>query len=196
MLAHGPLGVALAILHIEWMTQRHYVDSVRDDQDLDPQFKSLLKHHWMEEAQHAKLDTLMVEAMVRRATRKEIDQAFRGIPRDRRLHRQGDQAAGRVEISSFVSRRGDESCQGERETVPGGAQGMRWTYLGSGMTHPNSLPPWSDRAGSEKQIGRWRRRFVNGDLDQLETGEIITGRQVMGAISSGFNGIAKNRGAG
>src|SRR5215510_11639587 len=50
VLAHDPLAVALTILHIEWMTQRHYIDSVKDDQSLDPQFKSLLKHHWMEEA--------------------------------------------------------------------------------------------------------------------------------------------------
>ena len=28
------------------------------------QFKSLLRHHWMEEAQHTKLDTLMVHALV------------------------------------------------------------------------------------------------------------------------------------
>src|SRR5215831_4885934 len=63
ILSHHPLGVALVILHIEWMTQRHYLDSVRDDHALDPQFKSLLRHHWMEEAQHAKLDTLMVEAL-------------------------------------------------------------------------------------------------------------------------------------
>ena len=39
------------------MTQLHYLDSVKDDGDLDPLFKSLLRHHWMEEAQHAKLDT-------------------------------------------------------------------------------------------------------------------------------------------
>src|SRR5215813_7569885 len=63
VLAHEPLAVALAILHIEWMTQKHYTESVQDNQQLDPQFKSLLKHHWMEEAQHAKLDTLMVEAL-------------------------------------------------------------------------------------------------------------------------------------
>ena len=54
VLAHDPLAVALAILQIEWMTQRHYLDSVKDDQELDPQFKSLLKHHWMEEAQHTR----------------------------------------------------------------------------------------------------------------------------------------------
>ena len=55
--------MALVILHIEWMTQRHYLDSVVDDGKLDPQFKSLLRHHWMEESQHAKLDTLMVHAI-------------------------------------------------------------------------------------------------------------------------------------
>src|SRR6476620_10803468 len=63
VLAHSPLGVALAILQIEWMSQRHYVDSIKDDQELDPQFKSLLKNHWMEEAKNAKLDTLMVESL-------------------------------------------------------------------------------------------------------------------------------------
>lgn len=62
VLAHSPLGVALVILGIEWMTQQHYLESVRDDEDLDPQFKSLLRYHWMEEAQHTKLDTLMVQA--------------------------------------------------------------------------------------------------------------------------------------
>src|SRR5678815_2420646 len=78
VLAHRPLGVALAILHIEWMTQRHYLDSVKDAQDLDPQFKSLLKHHWMEESQHAKLDTLMVEALAAVCASDEIDRAVEG----------------------------------------------------------------------------------------------------------------------
>jgi len=72
VLAKEPLAVALTILHIEWMTQRHYIDSVQDDQGLDPQFKSLLKHHWMEEAQHAKLDTLMVQALAEGRSAEEI----------------------------------------------------------------------------------------------------------------------------
>ena len=52
--------------------QRHYVDSIKDDQELDPQFKSLLKHHWMEEVQHAKLDTLMVESLAAGRSEDEI----------------------------------------------------------------------------------------------------------------------------
>ncbi|HKU93102.1 MAG TPA: hypothetical protein VJP82_07130, partial [Sphingomicrobium sp.] len=63
VLSHHPLAVGLIILMIEWMTQAHYVGSIRDDSDIDPLFKSLFKHHWMEEAQHAKLDTLIVDAL-------------------------------------------------------------------------------------------------------------------------------------
>jgi len=42
VLSHGPLGVAIAILHIEWMTLRHYTEGVRDNHNLEPQFGSLL----------------------------------------------------------------------------------------------------------------------------------------------------------
>ena len=45
--AHGELGLAIFVLGIEWATQRHYLESVRDDQTLDAQFKSLLRHHWL-----------------------------------------------------------------------------------------------------------------------------------------------------
>lgn len=76
VLGHDPLAVALIILHIEWMTQRHYVDSVRDDGELDPLFTSLLKHHWIEEAQHARLDTLMVEALAEGRSEAAIDKAI------------------------------------------------------------------------------------------------------------------------
>jgi hypothetical protein len=35
VIAHDPLAVALLILHIEWMSQRHYVDSIHDNRDLE-----------------------------------------------------------------------------------------------------------------------------------------------------------------
>jgi hypothetical protein len=76
VLSHSPLGVAIAILHIEWITLRHYIEGVKDNQELDVQFKSLLKHHWLEESQHTKLDTLIVDELAARASAKEIEQAF------------------------------------------------------------------------------------------------------------------------
>src|SRR6185436_9490198 len=72
VLAHKPLSVALAILMIEWMTQRHFQESVHDDGTLDPQFKNMLKHHWMEEMQHAQLDTMMVETLAEGITEAQI----------------------------------------------------------------------------------------------------------------------------
>ena len=58
VLKHSPIAVTITTLGLEWMSQGHYVESVRNDQRLDPAFKSLLRRHWLEEAQHAKLDTL------------------------------------------------------------------------------------------------------------------------------------------
>src|SRR5690606_16026964 len=41
VLSKPALSVSLLTLMIEWMTQRHFMDSMKDDQALDPQFKSL-----------------------------------------------------------------------------------------------------------------------------------------------------------
>lgn len=37
-------AAALALLHIEWMTQKHGQESARDDRALDPLFHGLLRH--------------------------------------------------------------------------------------------------------------------------------------------------------
>src|SRR4051794_16548130 len=76
VLRHDPLAVALVILMIEWMTQQHYLGSIKDDGDLDPLFKSLMKHHWMEEAHHAKLDTLIVDALAEGRAEDQIQAAI------------------------------------------------------------------------------------------------------------------------
>ena len=73
--------MALVILHIEWITQRHYIESVKDVVELDPLFKSLLRHHWMEEAQHAKLDTLMIDALAATRVSADIDGAIKISPK-------------------------------------------------------------------------------------------------------------------
>jgi len=137
VLSHDPLAVALVILMIEWMTQNHYVDSVRDDGDLDPLFKSLLKHHWMEEAQHAKLDTLMVEALAEGRSAAAIDKAIDefleiGLFLDKGL---ADQAA--MNLDAFEAATGRRLSAGERKALEQQQhQALRWTYLGSGMIHP------------------------------------------------------------
>jgi hypothetical protein len=134
ILRHDPLAVALVILMIEWMSQSHYVGSIKDDGDLDPLFKSLLKHHWMEEAQHAKLDTLIVDALAEGRTESDIQRAIDeffeiGEFLDNGLKAQTAynlDALEKVIGRSLEDRTGIEAQQ---------HQAARWTYLGSGMVH-------------------------------------------------------------
>jgi hypothetical protein len=140
ILAHDPLGVAITTLHIEWMVQRHYVDSIKDDQELDPQFKSLLRHHWMEEVQHAKLDTLMVESL---AAGRSEEQIMRGVEEyieiggfiDGGLAQQVE-----FDLDSFERATGRQLTDVEKEEFRRlQLQANRWTYLGTGMTHEKVL---------------------------------------------------------
>jgi hypothetical protein len=140
VLAHHPLSVALAILHIEWMTQRHYLDSVKDDDGLDPQFKSLLKHHWMEEAQHAKLDTLMVEALAANCSSDVIAKALDGYGQIGAMIDGGLGQQVAFDLDAFTKATGCMLGAADKaafEQVQ--RQAQRWTFLGSGMTHPNFL---------------------------------------------------------
>ena len=140
VLKHDPLSVALLILQIEWMTQRHYLDSVRDNLGIEPLFASLLRHHWMEEAQHAKLDTLIVEAIAARMTAAEIDKAVDGYLEIGAFFDQGFRAQTVLNLDAFeraVGRTLDERAR--TAFLEGQHQALRWTYLGSGMTHLNFL---------------------------------------------------------
>ena len=111
VLSHGPLGVAIAILHIEWITLRHYIEGVRDNQDLDPQFKSLLKHHWLEESQHTKLDTLIVEELAAHASGKEIDQAFQEYAEIGGFLDEGIKQQSEFDVEAFIAATGRKLSQ-------------------------------------------------------------------------------------
>lgn len=138
VLRHHPLSVALLVLHLEWMTQGHYLGSVRDDAGIEPLFASLLRHHWIEEAQHAKLDTLMVEALAAELTRAEVDAAVDGYLEIGGFFDAGFKAQVELNLASFeraIGRTLDTETQ--RAFLEGQHQALRWTYLGCGMTHPN-----------------------------------------------------------
>jgi len=152
VLSHKPLSVALAILMIEWMTQRHFQESVHDDGTLDPQFKSMLKHHWMEEVQHAKLDTLMVAALAEGRSQAMIDAAFDeyleiGAFLDGGLAQQLD-----MNLDAFERATGRHLAASERARAVEVQRGaLRWTYLGSGMTHPKVLHTVGELSGTARE---------------------------------------------
>ena len=156
VLRHDPLAVALVILHIEWMTQRHYVDSVRDDGDLDPLFKSLLKHHWMEEAQHARLDQMMVYALAENRDEAAVQTAIEEYLEIGMFLDEGLKSQTAFNLDAFEQATGRALASEERaELFEQQHQALRWTYLGSGMTHPKfvatlgSISPAAERRIAE-----------------------------------------------
>jgi hypothetical protein len=105
-----------------------------------PQFKSLLRHHWVEEAQHTKLDTLMVQALTDNRSVKEIEKGISdyadigalidsGIPQQVEFDLQALQRA--------AGRNFSEPEQKQFRVIQ--RQAQRWTYIGSAMKHPKFL---------------------------------------------------------
>jgi hypothetical protein len=140
ILAHDPLGIALTTLHIEWMVQRHYIDSIKDDQDLDPQFKSLLKHHWLEEVQHAKLDTLMVESLAEGRSEAEIMSGVEEYIEIGGFIDGGLKQQVELDLESFIKATGRDLTEAQKEEFRvAQLRANRWTYLGTGMTHEKVL---------------------------------------------------------
>jgi len=134
ILRHDPLAVGLVILMIEWMTQQHYLGSIRNDEDLDPLFKELMLQHWKEEAQHANLDTLIVDALAEGRTEEQIDKAIDEFFEIGGFLDEGLKAQAGFNLDALeraIGRKLDD-----REEILGQQhQAARWTYVGSGMVH-------------------------------------------------------------
>ena len=74
IMSKSPIAVMLITLHLEIMTQAHYVECVKES-DVDPLFARLLKYHWIEEAQHAKIDALELQKQVAFANEAALERA-------------------------------------------------------------------------------------------------------------------------
>ena len=135
ILSHDPLAVGLVILMIEWMTQEHYLGSIRDDGDIDPLFKSLLRHHWMEECQHAKLDTLIVDAIARGRPEEELGGIANDYFRICGFLDASLKAQAALNVATLEHAIG-RKVQDRRALIAQQHRAARSTYIGSGMAHP------------------------------------------------------------
>lgn len=68
-----PIAVLLIQLYLEASTLLHFTDAIRDDRGLEPTFVRMLKAHWQEESQHAKLDVLALSDLIAQASPEELD---------------------------------------------------------------------------------------------------------------------------
>lgn len=136
ILGKRPIAVMLVTLHLEIMTQAHFTESVRDDAGLDPLFVSMLKHHWLEEAQHAKIDHLELLKLCDVATPEQLREAFDDYlglidAFDGLL-----QAQAKMDVESLATALGRPLSEAERDDVMKAQHsGYRRTFLTYGMNH-------------------------------------------------------------
>lgn len=134
----SPLAALLLTSLIEWFTQLHYVAHVRDNDDLDELFRDILRFHWIDESRHAKLDSLMIDEVTSEVPiderEKAVDELLElGMAVDGLLAQQIEldiDALGRASGRSFSDEERDEIRAHQRRAY-------RWTFLVSGLEHPN-----------------------------------------------------------
>jgi hypothetical protein len=138
ILDHSALGVFLTTLQIEWMTQKHYLESVKDTKEgLDPLFCSLLKHHWMEESQHAKLDTLVVDEIASTLDREDIEKGIDDYMDIGKMLDGGLQTQVQLDLVSLEKAIGRRLAASEKAEIERAQlKAYRYTFLLSGITHP------------------------------------------------------------
>ena len=76
VLATSPLTALLLTSMIEWFTQLHYVEHVRDRAELDELFRDILRFHWIDESRHARMDSLLIDEVAGELTADQREQAI------------------------------------------------------------------------------------------------------------------------
>jgi hypothetical protein len=154
VLQHHPLGVILIILYIEWMTQYHYLASIRDNasESLDFQFCSLLRNHWLEESQHTILDTLMVERLVQELAPSEVETGVEDFFKLIEFLTGGLMAQVQLDLESLARATGRTFTEAERqEIVTVQEKSYRWTFVGSGITHTQFVEVFKQVSPAQQQ---------------------------------------------
>ncbi len=137
VLSKSELGVAILTLHIEWMTLLHYIESVQDNSGLDAQFCNLLRNHWMEESQHAKLDTLLAEALVQDLDEQGIQTGFDDYLAVGGMLAEGLGQQVELDMAALTRATGRELSDSEAERYREvQKQSYHKVFLTSGMRHP------------------------------------------------------------
>lgn len=137
VLGRSELGVGLLILHIEWMTQQHYLAMVKGDTSLEPSFARLLHQHWLEECQHARIDGWIVESVAAGSSSEERADGFGDYVRLLEFFSGGLDQQVELDLEALervTSRRLSEPERSRFRDVQRKAQ--QRTFLSSGLEHP------------------------------------------------------------
>jgi len=136
VLTTSPLAALLLTSMIEWFTQLHYVEHIRDRGELDELFRDILRFHWIDESRHARLDSLLIDEIATGLTVDERDQALSellelGTAVDELLARQVE-----MDIDTLERAARRTFSESDRENIRVHQQhAYRWTFLVSGLEH-------------------------------------------------------------
>jgi hypothetical protein len=120
------------------MSQRHYVDSIKGARELDPLFTRILEHHWVEEAQHTKLDVLMIDKLAAGLSAAEIDAAVDDFLAIGTMLDGAFAQQVQLDLACLERVTARTFTEGERgEIVAKQLAAYRRTFLVMGMTHPS-----------------------------------------------------------
>jgi hypothetical protein len=97
-------------------------------------FKSLLKHHWMEESQHAKLDTLIVHKLAEGRSEEQIQKALDEFFEIGAFLDDGLKTQAGFNLDALEKAIG-RKLEDRDSIIAQQHQAARWTYVGSGMVH-------------------------------------------------------------
>jgi hypothetical protein len=140
ILAHPPLPRFLMVFALEWGTQRHYVESIRDQtaESGDPLYVDVLKAHWVEEAQHVKLDALEIALLAREMSPDELAGAFDHVLALGGLVDAAFAGQTEQEIATVQRVTGRTFSETERTTLRDTLhRTLNGIMAGIGLTHPN-----------------------------------------------------------
>jgi hypothetical protein len=134
----SPFTALLLTSMIEWFTQLHYVEHVRDRAELDGLFRDILRFHWIDESRHARMDSLLIDEVAGELTTDDREQAIDqllelGGAVDGLLAQQIE-----LDIDALQQASGRTFTDDERDQIrTHQRRAYRWTFLVSGLQHPN-----------------------------------------------------------
>jgi hypothetical protein len=133
----SPLAALLLTSMIEWFTQLHYVEHVKDSGELDELFRDLLRFHWIDESRHARMDSLLIDEVASELTAEQREAAI-----DQLLELGGaiDGLLGQqieLDIDALQAATGRTFTDDELDEIrTHQRRSYRWTFIVSGLQHP------------------------------------------------------------
>lgn len=134
VLSKSTWAVLALTCHIEIFTQVHYKESIKPEDNVSDLFKDIFKYHWLEEAQHARLDELEWARVHAGLSAAEVDQ---GVSDLIELVAAVDgilQAQAEADSDYFFDNVERTFTNGETDRVKAVfLKAYRWQYIVSGM---------------------------------------------------------------